>query len=104
MLPRNFSRSLRALAQAPEVRIPRTISQSSRFLTQEVRTPIRRSIATPRWYSTGAEETKAEESPRNQPPAAEESSQKEDPVKAELEAKKKEVVDITVRLHVPITF
>lgn len=95
MLPRYLSRSARAFAaHATEVRLPQA-SRQTFFQPHTAQAPLRSSIASSRWYSAEAEPAKTAEKAEEAKPQAE----KEDPVKKELEAKKKEVVDITVCNH-----
>lgn len=94
MLPRYLSQSARAFAaHATEARIPQA-SRRTFLHAQESHAPLRSSIASSRWYSASAAEPAKDEAKAEE---AKPEAEKEDPVKKELEAKKKELVDITVR-------
>lgn len=91
MFQRQMIRASRALnAQAFESRLPQSFRSS--ISASQPSQPSRRSgVAASRWYSEEAKkEEKAAENAQEQKETA------EDPVKKELEAKKKEVVDLTV--------
>ncbi|KAJ9623608.1 GrpE, mitochondrial [Taxawa tesnikishii (nom. ined.)] len=90
MFQRQMIRASRALnAQAFESRLPQSFRSS--ISASQPSQPSRRSgVAASRWYSEEAKkEEKAAENAQEQKETA------EDPVKKELEAKKKEVVDLT---------
>ena len=95
MLPRYLARSSRTLYASAEARIPQV---SRRLCSVSQSAPIRssRCVSATRCYSATAETAKTE-SAAPEGEAKKEEADKADPVKTELEAKKREVVDVTVR-------
>lgn len=94
MFPRRFAQSLQFAAKqsAASARI-----QRSAFISKQYAPAMSQRISGMRMYSDApeAEAKKAEEGSAEK----EEAKKEEDPVKAELEAKKKDLLEATVSIH-----
>ncbi|KAF2479052.1 mitochondrial co-chaperone-like protein GrpE [Neohortaea acidophila] len=107
MLQQRLSRSLQALARQPQqhqplIRLPRSNTSSSPFAFRSFAPVASQRLPARRWYSSAQEaEAKKEEPAQDSTPEQQKKAQeatKEDPVQKELEAKKREVIDLTDRL------
>lgn len=95
MLGQRLSRTLQTAArqQRPCIRIRQPTFSTSPFISSRSCAPTAsQRLVGRRWYSETAE-VKKEDGVEEKPA---EEAQKEDPVQKELEAKKKEVIDVTV--------
>ena len=93
MFPRRFSQSLQTAAKQSSAAPARL--QRSAFVSQQFTPAVSQRISGMRMYSDApaSEAKKADEAS-----AEKETKSEEDPVKAELETKKKELLEATVRL------
>ncbi|CAK4032264.1 mitochondrial [Lecanosticta acicola] len=103
MLQQRFARSLQSLARQPQTlrawRVTSTPFSASKFRVAPIAS---QQVPSRRWYSSKEESEKKEEEMLKEESegnkAQEGDAAKDDPVQKELEAKKKEVLDLTDRL------
>lgn len=106
MLQQRLARSLQLLVRQPQpLRSSTLLTAPCTPATLRLAPAASQQLSSRRWYSSAEQSEKKEEDTTKGSPDAQGSKDtpkadagKEDPVQKELEAKKKEVIDVTVRM------